>query len=134
MSANSYVMNRIVRKFSYDPLSFAPICLLARTAHVLAVDRGGAPYHTLGEYLAEAQAHPGVLTNVRVGPASAQHIALEMLKRAADISFVLYPGNVAAVNAPLGNHATSVIVNYRDEDVIFETLVPANGFVILGGR
>jgi tripartite-type tricarboxylate transporter receptor subunit TctC len=39
-----------------------------------------------------------------------------MLKRAAsvDISFVPYSGNVPAVNALLGGHVTSVIVNYQD--------------------
>ena len=75
-----------------------------------------SPYRTLGDYLADARAHPGTLTNASVGPATAQHIALEMLKRAAnvDISFVPFSGNVPAVNALLGGHVTSVIVNYQD--------------------
>jgi len=115
MPANSFVINRIVRKLNYDPLSFEPICLLVRSAHVVAVN-SAAPYRTLGDYLADARTRSGVLTNASVGPATAQQIALEMLKRAAnvDISFVPFPGNVPAVNALLGNHVTSVIVNYQD--------------------
>jgi tripartite-type tricarboxylate transporter receptor subunit TctC len=115
MPANSFVINRVVRKLGYDPLGFEPICLLARTAHVVTVN-SSSPYRTLGDYLADARAHPGTLTAASVGPATAQHIALEMLKRAAnvDISFVPFSGNVPAVNALLGGHVTSVIVNYQD--------------------
>ena len=115
MPANSFVINRIVRKLSYDPLSFEPICVLVRAAHVVTVN-SASPYRTLGDYLAAARAQPGMLTNASVGPATAQHIALEMLKRAAnvDISFVPFSGNVPAVNALLGGHVTSVIVNYPE--------------------
>jgi tripartite-type tricarboxylate transporter receptor subunit TctC len=62
MPANSFVINRIVRKLDYDPLSFEPICLLVRTAHVLAVN-SSAPYHTLADYLADARAHPSICNN-----------------------------------------------------------------------
>jgi tripartite-type tricarboxylate transporter receptor subunit TctC len=115
MPANSFVINRIVRKLDYDPLSFEPICLLVRTAQVLAVN-SSAPYRTLADYLADASAHPGALTNASVGPATIQHVALEMLKHEAnvDITFVPFSGNVPAVNALLGGHVTSVIVNFQD--------------------
>ena len=115
MPANSFVINRIVRKLSYDPLSFEPICVLVRAAHVVTVN-SASPYRTLGDYLAAARAQPGMLTIASVGPATAQHIALEMLKRAAnvDITFVPFSGNVPAVNALLGGHVTSVIVNYPE--------------------
>jgi tripartite-type tricarboxylate transporter receptor subunit TctC len=98
MPANSFVINRIVRKLRYDPLTFEQICLLVRAAHVVTVNRV-SPYGTLADYLAAARTQPGALTNASVGPATAQHIALEMLKRAAnvDISFVPFSGNVPAV-------------------------------------
>ena len=115
LPANSFVINRIVRKINYDPLSFEPVCLLVRTAHVLAVN-SASPYRTLADYLGAARAEPGALTNGSVGPATAQHISLEMLKRAAnaDIHFIPFNGNVPAVNALLGGHITSVIVNYPE--------------------
>jgi tripartite-type tricarboxylate transporter receptor subunit TctC len=104
-----------VRRLSYDPLSFEPICLLVRAAHVVTVN-SASPYRMLADYLAAARAQPGVLTNASVGPATAQHLALEMLKRAANvnISFVPFSGNAPAVNALLGGHVTSVIVNYPE--------------------
>jgi tripartite-type tricarboxylate transporter receptor subunit TctC len=115
MPANSFVINRIVRKLNYDPLSFEPVCLLVRAAHVVTVN-SASPFRTLADYLAAARAQPGALTNASVGPATAQHIALEMLKRAAkvDISFVPFAGNAPAVNALLGGHVTSVIVIYPE--------------------
>ena len=115
MPANFFVINRIVHKLSYDPLSFEPICVLVRAAHVVTVN-STSPYRTLGDYLAAARAQPGALTNASVGPATAQHIALEMLKRAAnvDITFVPFSGNVPAINALLGGHVTSAIVNYPE--------------------
>jgi tripartite-type tricarboxylate transporter receptor subunit TctC len=56
------------------------------------------------------------LTLASVGPATAQHIAFELLKRSAnvDINFVPYSGNAPAVNALLGGHVTSVLVNYPE--------------------
>jgi tripartite-type tricarboxylate transporter receptor subunit TctC len=115
LPANSFVINAIVRKLSYDPFSFEPVCLLARAAHVVTVN-SASPYRTLADLLAAARAQPGTLTNASVGPATAQHIAFEMLKRAAnvDIGFIPFPGNGPAVNALLGGHVTSVIVNYPE--------------------
>jgi tripartite-type tricarboxylate transporter receptor subunit TctC len=59
MPANSFVINRIVRKLSYDPLSFEPICVLVRAAHVVSVN-SASPYRALGDYLAAARAQPGI--------------------------------------------------------------------------
>jgi len=115
LTANAFVINRIVRKINYDPLGFEPVCLLVRAPHVLTVN-SAAPYHTFADYIAAARAQPGVLTNGSVGPASAQHISLEMLKRGAnvDVRFIPFNGNAPAVNALLGGHVTSVIVNYPE--------------------
>ena len=57
MPGNSFVINRIVRKLSYAPLSFEPICVLVRAAHVVTVN-SASPYRTLGDYLAAARAQP----------------------------------------------------------------------------
>ena len=115
LPANSFVINSIVRKLTYDPLSFEPVCVLVRSPHVVTVN-SASPYRTLADLLAAARAHPGTLTNASVGPATAQHIAFEMLKRAAkvEMSFVPFAGNAPAVNALLGGHVTSVIVNYPE--------------------
>jgi len=51
-----------------------------------------------------------------VGPASTQHIAFEVLKHLAGVNntYVPYNRNAPAVNALLGNHVDSVLVNYSE--------------------
>jgi tripartite-type tricarboxylate transporter receptor subunit TctC len=113
MTANSFVINPHLKKLSYDALSsFEPVCLLARSPHVLVVG-ADSPYRTLGELLDAARAKPGELTMAANGPATAHHIAFEMLQRAADvkITFVSYPGPAPAATALLGGHVASANVD-----------------------
>ena len=51
-----------------------------------------------------------------VGPATTQHIAGEMFKRAAqiDLTYVPYTGGAPAVNALLGGHVDVVLANYSE--------------------
>src|SRR5215468_3846251 len=113
-NANAFVINPHLRKLSYDPLtSFEPVCQLVSSPQVIVVG-GGSPYRTLREMFDAARARPGELTLASVGPASTQHIAFEMLKHLAgiDMIFVPFNGNGPAVNALLGKHVDSVLVNY----------------------
>jgi tripartite-type tricarboxylate transporter receptor subunit TctC len=114
MAANSFVINPHLRTLNYDPLtSFEPICYLARSPTVLVVNRA-SPYRTLAELLDAARAKPGELTIASVGPATSFHIAIEVLKRLANVNmtYVAYPGDPPAINALLGGHVTSVFANY----------------------
>jgi tripartite-type tricarboxylate transporter receptor subunit TctC len=114
LAANSFVINSHLRKLSYDPLtSFAPICSLA-TAPALIVVNSASPYRTLADLLNAARARPGALTMASVGPATSYHIAVEMLRRTAnvDMTFVPYPGSAPAINALLGEHVTAVFTDY----------------------
>jgi tripartite-type tricarboxylate transporter receptor subunit TctC len=116
INANSFVISPSLRKLSYDPLtSFAPICHLAMTPMFVVVE-ASSPYRSLGELFEAARTKPGELTLASLGPATAQHMAWELLKRRArvEMSFVPYPGNVPAVNALLGGHVTSSLANYPD--------------------
>jgi len=115
-NANAFVINPHLRKLSYDPLtSFEPICQLVSSPQVIAVG-GGSAYHSLAEILDAARAKPGELTLASVGPASTQHLAFEMLKHLAGVNmtFVPFNGNGPAVNALLGKHVDSVLVNYSE--------------------
>ncbi len=114
--ANSFVINPNLKKLNYDPFtSFAPICNLLRSPQVIVVNSASA-YHTLGDLLDAARAHPGELTLASVGPATTQQIAFEVLKRAANVNMTHVPfaGNAPAVNALLGGHVTSVLANYSE--------------------
>jgi tripartite-type tricarboxylate transporter receptor subunit TctC len=63
-----------------------------------------------------ARARPGALTLASVGPASTQHIAFEMLRHLAGVNMIFVPfnGNGPAVNALLGKHVDSILVNYSE--------------------
>jgi tripartite-type tricarboxylate transporter receptor subunit TctC len=103
-----------VKKVNYDPLtSFEPVCYLVSSPGVIVVN-AASPYRTLADLLDAARAKPAELTFASVGPATAQHIGFERLKRAAhvDMIYVPYSGGAPAINALLGGHVTAVFAEY----------------------
>jgi tripartite-type tricarboxylate transporter receptor subunit TctC len=111
---NSFVINPNLRKVNYDPLTgFEPVCHLTRSPNVVAV-HSASPFRTLADLVNAARAKPGELTMAFNGPATSQHIGFEKLRRAANVhlTHVPYPGGGPAVNALVGQHVTSLFVNY----------------------
>jgi len=110
---NSFAVNPALGKGSYDIKSFAPVCYLASTPLVLVV-KGDSPYRTLNDLLAAARAKPGELSLASGGPASALHVAFEVVRRAANVTmtYVPYGGTAPAINALMGSHVTSVFADY----------------------
>ena len=110
---NSFAVNPALGKGSYDIKSFAPVCHLASTPLVLVV-KGDAPYRTLNDLIAAARAKPGELSLASGGPASALHVAFEVVRRAANVTmtYVPYGGTAPAINALMGGHVTSVFADY----------------------
>jgi tripartite-type tricarboxylate transporter receptor subunit TctC len=116
INGNSIVINPILRKVNYDPLtSFGPICYLVSSPQVIIVN-SAAPYRTLSDLINAARARPGELSLASVGPATTQHIGFEMLRYLAkiDVTYVPYSGGAPAVTALLGGHVTSVLANYSE--------------------
>jgi tripartite-type tricarboxylate transporter receptor subunit TctC len=116
MIANSFVINPSLRKLNYHPLrNFEPICNLVSQPMLIVVNNA-SPYRTLADLLNMARAKPGDATLASAGPATAQQIAFEVLKRVAnvDITYVPFAGGAPAVTALLGGHVTSVLGNYAD--------------------
>src|SRR3954465_4628877 len=114
--ANSFIIHPNFKKLSYDPLtSFEPVCLLANSPQIIVVN-SSSPYKTLTELLDAARAKPGELSHASVGPASAQHIAMEQLKLLAKVNMVFVPfnGNTPALNQLLGGHVGAVMSNYSE--------------------
>ncbi|HEY7663426.1 MAG TPA: tripartite tricarboxylate transporter substrate-binding protein [Xanthobacteraceae bacterium] len=112
--ANSFVINPPLQRASYDPTkSFEPVCYLAATPMVLVV-LASSPYKTLADLIAAARAKPGELAFASGGPGSSLHMAIEVLKRAADISvtYVPFGGTAPAINALMGNHVAAVWADY----------------------
>jgi tripartite-type tricarboxylate transporter receptor subunit TctC len=113
---NGTIINSILRKVSYDPqASFEPICYLVTTPQIIAVN-SASPYRTLAQLVDAARAKPGELSIASVGPNTTQHIGIERLKRLAqaDLTYVPYPGGAPTVNALLGAHVTSAVLNWSE--------------------
>jgi tripartite-type tricarboxylate transporter receptor subunit TctC len=113
-NSNTSVIIPHLRKVNYNPLtSFEPICYLASSPLVMAVNSASS-YRTLADLLDAARAKPGGLTVASTGPGTSLHIAVETLKRTAnvDITYVPYPGGPPAVIALLGGHVTSVFETF----------------------
>jgi Tripartite tricarboxylate transporter family receptor len=104
---NSFAVKPALGKGSYDLATFAPVCHLASTPLVLVV-KGDAPYRTLADLLAAARAKPGDLSLASGGPASALHVAFEVVRRAAGVTmtYVPYGGTAPAINALMGWHSS----------------------------
>ena len=114
--ANSFIIHPNFKKLSYDPLtSFEPVCLLANSPQIIVVNTS-SPHKTLTELLDAARAKPGALSHASVGPASAQHIAMEQFKLLAKVNMVFVPfnGNTPALNQLLGGHVGAVMSNYSE--------------------
>jgi tripartite-type tricarboxylate transporter receptor subunit TctC len=115
--ANSLVINAKLRPtLPYDAIKgFEPIALMVNSPQVIAVTPGSS-YRTLKDWLDAARAQPGTLTLGTVGPGTTQHIAGEMLQRAAGVKLVYVPfaGGAPAVNAVLGGHVGAVLGNLSE--------------------
>jgi tripartite-type tricarboxylate transporter receptor subunit TctC len=112
--ANSFVINPIMRKRNYDPLtSFEPICLLTRSPNIIAV-HSASPYRTLQDLVTAARAKPGEVTMGFNGPISSQLMGYEKFKRATKVEMlaVTFSGGAPATNALLGQHVAALVANY----------------------
>jgi tripartite-type tricarboxylate transporter receptor subunit TctC len=114
INSSSIVISPHFRKLNYNPLTgFEPICYLVRSQMVVVVN-SASPYRTLADLLDAARAKPGDLTLANSGAAGITHIASEMLKGVTktNITGVPYPGGAPAVNALLGDHVRSALLDY----------------------
>jgi len=110
---NAFLVNPQLRRVNYDALAdFEPICYLARTPIVLAVN-GASPYRKLSDLIDAARAKPGGVT-LATSAGGVLQIGFAMLTRAANVDMALVPflGDTPAVNALLGGHVTSLLYPY----------------------
>lgn len=111
--ASAFVVNPSLRRLSFDPLKdFIPISLIATAANILVVPPG-APYKTIGEFLAYAKKNPGKLTFASAGAGSGSHLAGELLSQQAglDMVHVPYKGGAPALTDLMGNQVSAYFGN-----------------------
>jgi len=80
----------------FDYKAFDPVARVLVESPVLAV-RADAPWKSLGEFLADAKAHPGKLTVGNSGVGSHTHISSVALFRAAGVEVIDVPYSAAQV-------------------------------------
>jgi tripartite-type tricarboxylate transporter receptor subunit TctC len=113
---NGMIISSILRKVNYHPRdSFEPICYLVTTPQIIVVN-SASPYRTLAELVTAARAKPAELSIASVGPQTTQHIGIERLKQlaGANLTYVPYPGGATTLNALLGSHVTSAVLNWSE--------------------
>ena len=100
----------VYAKLDYDPVKdFAPISLMAVSPYLLVV-HPSLPAKTLTEFIALAKAQPGKFNYASAGIGSTTHLAMEMLKSAADIQVlhIPYNGNGPAGGAVMGGQVEAL--------------------------
>jgi tripartite-type tricarboxylate transporter receptor subunit TctC len=121
--SNSFVINaKLHGNLPYDGIkAFEPIACMTNSPQVLAVNQA-SPYQTFKDWLDAARARPDSVSYATVGPATTQHIAGEMLQRAAGIRLIYAPftGGAPAVNAVLAGHVDTVLANVSEMSSFLE--------------
>lgn len=124
LMANSFVINAKLHAATlpYEGVkAFEPVACLTNSPQLLAVN-SASPYRTLTEWVDAAKAKPNTISYATVGPATTQHIAGEMLQRAAGIRLIYTPfaGGAPAVNAVLAGHVDTVLANVSELQAFIE--------------
>jgi tripartite-type tricarboxylate transporter receptor subunit TctC len=123
LMANSFVINaKLHNNLPYDYIkAFEAVACLTNSPQLIAVN-AASPYRTFKDWVDAARAKPGTISYATVGPATTQHIAGEMLQRAAGIRLIYTPfgGGAPAVNAVLAGHVDTVLANVSEMSSFLE--------------
>ena len=100
LSTNSNAMNvSLFKELPFDVVKdFQPIAMIASTAFILAVTPS-LPVSNLKELIDHAKKHPDTLNFASTGSGTANHLAVEMLGKQADIKVttVFYKGSMEGI-------------------------------------
>ena len=102
-------------KLAFDPVkSFAPVALIS-TGTLALVVHPQLPVRSVREFVQLAKRRPGELYYASPGNASAQHLAMELLKleTGIDIVHVPYKGFAAAITDVMGGHVQAMIPSFQ---------------------
>jgi len=96
-----------LRKLSYTPASFDPVCRVYSNPQVLLVRKDG-PHKALPDLVAHAKRNPGKLNYASTGTGSVPHLALASLSTAAgmDVVHVPYKGEADMLQGLLSGSVT----------------------------
>lgn len=101
-----------LRKLTYSPASFEPICRVYSNPQVVLV-RKDSPLKTVADLVAEAKRNPGKLNYASPGTGSVPHLAMQALAKAGGMEVVHVPfkGEAEALQALIGGHVTMFVAH-----------------------
>jgi len=111
VSSGTAVSAALFKSLPFDTLKdFAPVSMLATFDLAIAVKEGGR-FRTLGDFLAEARAHPGKLNLGTPQIGTTQNLAAELFKSTAgiDLQVVPFNGTPPAITALRGGDIDAVL-------------------------
>jgi tripartite-type tricarboxylate transporter receptor subunit TctC len=115
--ANSFVINaKLHPSLPYEGIkAFEPVACMTDSPQFIAVNQA-SPFRTFKDFIDAAKAKPNTVSYATVGPTTTQHIAGEMLQRAAGIKLIYTPftGGAPAVTAVLAGHVDVVLANVSE--------------------
>ncbi len=103
----------LYRSLPYDTLAdLVPVTLIGVSPIVIAVN-AASPHDTLPKLIAAARARPGTMSYATVGAGSMNHLAAELLSRAAEIRLIHVPyrGGGPAVTDLIGRHVDMMMMS-----------------------
>jgi tripartite-type tricarboxylate transporter receptor subunit TctC len=103
----------LFKKLPYAPQrDFSPIGAIARLPVALVVD-AALPVHTLKDLLSHMAAHPGKAAYASPGVGTPHHLAMELFKKSAGVSWtaVPYRGGAAALADVVGGHVPVMMLD-----------------------
>jgi len=128
MNNNGMTSARSAQGELRSPHELRAICNLVSTPQIIVVN-GAQPYRTLAELVDAARAKPGRTVDRSVGPQTTQHLGIERFKKLAqaNLTYVPYPGGATTLNALIGGHVTSAVLNWSEvgEQVIAGKAAPS---------
>jgi len=111
LSSNSNTMNvSLYKHLPFDiVMDFQPVAMIASTAFILVVTPS-LPVSNLKELIAYAKSHPNSLNFASTGSGTANHLAVEMLARQADIKVttIFYKGSVEGITDVLAGRTDAM--------------------------
>lgn len=108
-------------RLTFDPLAFAPVCLVVQAPLVLAGSRH-VPAQNLREYLEHARARPGQMNYGSSGIGATAHLAMEdlQLRTGVRMTHVPYRGTQPALADLLAGHIGMMFDTYSTLKPQFE--------------
>ena len=101
-----------LRKLSYSPASFEPVCRVYSNPQVVLV-RKDAAFKSVQDLVGEAKRNPGKLNYASPGTGSVPHLAMQGLAKATgmDVVHVPFKGEADALQALIGGHVTMFVAH-----------------------